>query len=753
MSYMAEETRHREPVNEVELEELDLFANNTAELYPQKQAILQNIERRLDKGTYDPAKAPKLWLYWIDRAAKDYSREFPGAHFSPATREALAQRMAHREYSELMIQRGAGNSERAGRDVREAGQGPYTATYSADTFINATGERIWPDGGAAERGERRLSRRKPRRMSREDYKRRGLDSFTSGYAVASLWSSTDNSRDNGGDPLDDKYGVDHIADDTLEQMRRDCAKFQRDNEKDLDKAYNADVFVDGRHYNAHSAGFDFWLTRNEHGAGFWDRGLGAVGDRLTEAAEKYGTFDLYVQDGKVHGEPLERKGVNESRESRPKASEAAESSKKEPERAPWPRSAPPAAREDGGPSGALNWKQRDGAWHAKTFGNAEYKLVPEGDDNVHAYYVHDGHEEDLGVHGNMGAAMGAARRHQPREGQRAAESPGGDGHRDSSASERVPVLHEDPVVVAAAVSTTETVTKSETATVVTAEEDFKTVNAAEQHAYTEGFRYIAERGSKYDIYKRRPVGKKGYEKRELYHRRGKWHVSGDKKTVSRLGPDARKILVDQGAKTAASAEPPAAEECAPCAAHEACERHPTGETVTIEQKVDKAPCSDGTCVPWLRVERDTADYEKRMEKAKAIGPIETPQQVFDLLAGELGKNDQEVFVVVCLDLHGHLRGVFEVARGQRSKVSVGIQDVMRPILLTGCEGAVIAHAHPSNNSSKPSAADRQLTKDIQEALKPFEGECTLIDHVVLTTDSWYSILGNERSTAAKRRRN
>ena len=96
------------------------------------------------------------------------------------------------------------------------------------------------------------------------------------------------------------------------------------------------------------------------------------------------------------------------------------------------------------------------------------------------------------------------------------------------------------------------------------------------------------------------------------------------------------------------------------------------------------------------------------------------------------------------------RGVFEVARGQRSKVSVGIQDVMRPILLTGCEGAIICHAHPSNNSSNPSKADRQLTKDIQDAIKPFEGECTLIDHVVLTTDTWYSILGNESSASTRK---
>lgn len=39
------------------------------------------------------------------------------------------------------------------------------------------------------------------------------------------------------------------------------------------------------------AGHDLWLTRSGHGTGFWDRGLGELGDRLTEAAKSYGSPD------------------------------------------------------------------------------------------------------------------------------------------------------------------------------------------------------------------------------------------------------------------------------------------------------------------------------------------------------------------------------------------------------------------------------------------------------------------------------
>ncbi len=48
-------------------------------------------------------------------------------------------------------------------------------------------------------------------------------------------------------------------------------------------------------------GHDLWLTRNGHGAGFWDRGLGDVGDKLTAIAKGMGSKSVYVgDDGKIY---------------------------------------------------------------------------------------------------------------------------------------------------------------------------------------------------------------------------------------------------------------------------------------------------------------------------------------------------------------------------------------------------------------------------------------------------------------------
>jgi len=107
-----------------------------------------------------------------------------------------------------------------------------------------------------------------------------LDIFTTQYIVTALWSSTDDN----GEPLDDDYSIYDISEKCLNQMKADCAKFQAENWNDI---------VD----DPSQAGHDFWLTRNGHGAGFWDGDWPKeVGERLTEASKAFGEVDLYVGD-------------------------------------------------------------------------------------------------------------------------------------------------------------------------------------------------------------------------------------------------------------------------------------------------------------------------------------------------------------------------------------------------------------------------------------------------------------------------
>lgn len=111
-----------------------------------------------------------------------------------------------------------------------------------------------------------------------------MDAFTTAYLEAALWSSMDNCDESSGEPLDANYGLGDIAPDTLASIKSDCEAFQRDHAADIGN-------------NIEQAGHDFWLTRNHHGAGFWDGDWSEeVGQRLTEASHAYGSVDLYVGD-------------------------------------------------------------------------------------------------------------------------------------------------------------------------------------------------------------------------------------------------------------------------------------------------------------------------------------------------------------------------------------------------------------------------------------------------------------------------
>lgn len=127
------------------------------------------------------------------------------------------------------------------------------------------------------------------------------DEFTEGYLEAALWSSTDESDpETGGEPMDSNYSISDIAPDAMVAALKDCIEFQELNKRDLALAYRR--YKTGSWTPEAKAGHDYWLTRNRHGAGFWDRGLGEVGKRLTAAAHATGGRDLYIgDDNLVHG--------------------------------------------------------------------------------------------------------------------------------------------------------------------------------------------------------------------------------------------------------------------------------------------------------------------------------------------------------------------------------------------------------------------------------------------------------------------
>ena len=119
-----------------------------------------------------------------------------------------------------------------------------------------------------------------------------LDDFTRSYIETALWSTTDASDDSGGDHLDANYGLGDLSGESVDKMQADCLKFQ---------AYNANALEP---FDASTAGHDFWLTRNGHGAGFWDGDYSEPqAAQLTASSKYFGECYIVVgDDGKLHVE-------------------------------------------------------------------------------------------------------------------------------------------------------------------------------------------------------------------------------------------------------------------------------------------------------------------------------------------------------------------------------------------------------------------------------------------------------------------
>lgn len=117
------------------------------------------------------------------------------------------------------------------------------------------------------------------------------------YIVAALWSSTDDR----GDPMDEGYNESDLAPETRGLMGHELSAF-------FARA-DAEAPVWGEFWTFEQAAHDFWLTRNGHGAGFWDRPRQddewtEVGEILTRLSKEFGPADLYVgDDGLIYQTP------------------------------------------------------------------------------------------------------------------------------------------------------------------------------------------------------------------------------------------------------------------------------------------------------------------------------------------------------------------------------------------------------------------------------------------------------------------
>jgi hypothetical protein len=110
-----------------------------------------------------------------------------------------------------------------------------------------------------------------------------LNLFVNEYLVCALWADLPEEN------MHDGLTLENIAKESYHKAFHDCARFIEQNIDDVTSAVEAMSIGHVAH--------DFWLTRNGHGAGFWDGDYTEkLGERLTVAAQKFGEADLYIGD-------------------------------------------------------------------------------------------------------------------------------------------------------------------------------------------------------------------------------------------------------------------------------------------------------------------------------------------------------------------------------------------------------------------------------------------------------------------------
>lgn len=95
-----------------------------------------------------------------------------------------------------------------------------------------------------------------------------------------LWSSVGDNDE----PLDQNHGIEDISPETMKAIREDCEAF----------AAKAQALIIESNLTVEQIGHDFWLTRNRHGTGFWDRG--ETGKKLSVIAQEFNEVWFYEGD-------------------------------------------------------------------------------------------------------------------------------------------------------------------------------------------------------------------------------------------------------------------------------------------------------------------------------------------------------------------------------------------------------------------------------------------------------------------------
>jgi DNA repair protein RadC len=135
-------------------------------------------------------------------------------------------------------------------------------------------------------------------------------------------------------------------------------------------------------------------------------------------------------------------------------------------------------------------------------------------------------------------------------------------------------------------------------------------------------------------------------------------------------------------------------------------------------------------------------HYKNKVKQSELRQITTSQECEEVLRMVFDSSTflwREEMLLLCLNRHNKVIGYYRVSVGGVSGTVCDPKVIFTIALNSGASAFVLAHNHPSGNL-EPSQADKTLTQRIKNLGALLE--ITLIEHMILTQESYYSFSDN-----------
>ena len=133
-------------------------------------------------------------------------------------------------------------------------------------------------------------------------------------------------------------------------------------------------------------------------------------------------------------------------------------------------------------------------------------------------------------------------------------------------------------------------------------------------------------------------------------------------------------------------------------------------------------------------------YKRVQIKQAERRQVVSSETACEILRPLIGDVEKEEFWAIYLNQSNRVIRKERLSAGGIACTYVDVRLIMKAALLCNATGLIIAHNHPSGNE-KPSKEDNLITEQVKKAAETLN--IRLIDHVIVTSSTYYSYMDND----------